>query len=65
MAAVVVGSAVAVNTPPPPNAGFGTARDLATFNLSTPTSKAPGVTLAHVQGQIAMLEQRYGRGAGH
>ena len=61
VAAVVVGSAVAVNTPPPPNAGFGTARDLATFNLSTPTSKAPGVTLAHVQGQIALLEQRYGR----
>jgi putative ABC transport system permease protein len=61
VAAVVVGAAVAVNTPPPPNAGFGTARDLATFNLSTPTAKAPGVTLAHAQGQIAMLEQRYGR----
>ena len=61
VAAVVVGAAVAVNTPPPANAGFGTARDLATFNLSTPTGKAPGVTLAHVQGQIATLEHRYGR----
>ena len=61
VAAVVVGAAVAVNTPPPPNAGFGTAGDLATFNVATPTSKAPGVTLAHAQGQIAMLEHRYGR----
>jgi putative ABC transport system permease protein len=61
VAAVVVGSAVAVNTPPPPNAGYGTARDLATFNLSAPTTKAPGVTLAHVQGQIATLEQHNGR----
>ena len=61
VAAVVVGAAVAVNTPPPRNAGFGTARDLATFNLSTPTAKTPGVTLSHVQRQIALLERRYGR----
>ena len=39
VAAVVVGAAVAVNTPPPANAGFGTAHDLATFNLSAPTSQ--------------------------
>src|ERR1700729_4163072 len=56
VAAVVVGAAVAVNTPPPPDAGFGTAHDLGSFNLSTPTSKAPGVTLPYVQAQIAMLE---------
>jgi putative ABC transport system permease protein len=61
VAAVVVGAAVAVNTPPPADAGFGTAHDMATFNLSTPTAKAPGVTLARAQGQIALLEQRYGR----
>ena len=61
VAAVVVGAAVAVNTPPPPNAGFGTAHDLATFNLSTPTARAPGITLSHVQGQIALLQHRYGR----
>ena len=42
VAAVVVGAAVAVNTPPPANAGFGTAHDLATFNLSTPTSQGTG-----------------------
>ena len=61
VAAVVVGAAVAVNTPPPANAGFGTAHDLATFNLSAPSSKAPSVTLSHVQAQIATLEQRFGR----
>ena len=61
VAAVVVGAAVAVNTPPPANAGYGTAHDLATFNLSAPTSKAPSVTLSHVQAQIATLEQRFGR----
>jgi putative ABC transport system permease protein len=61
VAAVVVGAAVAVNTPPPPNAGFGTARDLATFVLSTSTSKAPAVTLSHVQAQIATLEHDFGR----
>ena len=43
VAAVVVGAAVAVNTPPPANAGFGTADDLATFNLSAPTTKAAPV----------------------
>src|ERR1700759_2456258 len=61
VAAGVVGAAVAVNTPPPRDAGYGTAHDLATFNLSAPTPKSPGVTLSHVQGQIALLEQRYGR----
>ena len=61
VAAVVVGAAVAVNTPPPANAGYGTAHDLATFNLSAPTSKGPSVTLSHVQAQIATLEQRFGR----
>jgi putative ABC transport system permease protein len=61
VAAVVVGAAVAVNTPPPRDAGFGTARDLASFNLSTPTSKAPGATLPHVRAQIALLEHRFGR----
>ena len=59
VAAVVVGSAVAVNTPPPANAGFGTAHDLATFSL-TPTSKAPKDNLAYVESQIALLEHRFG-----
>ena len=61
VAAVVVGAAVAVNTPPPANAGYGTAHDLATFNLSAPTSKTSSDTLSHVQAQVATLEQRFGR----
>ena len=43
------------------NAGFGTAHDMATFNLSTPTSKAPAVTLAACAGADRPLEQRFGR----
>ena len=65
VAAVVVGAAVAVNTPPPRDAGFGTARDLATFNLSTPTAKSPGVTLPHVQAQIAAAGASLRPGPGH
>ena len=61
VAAVVVGAAVAVNTPPAANAGFGRADDLATFNLSAPTGKAPSVSLPHVEAQIAALEHRFGR----
>jgi putative ABC transport system permease protein len=49
--AVVVGAAVATNTPPAANAGFGTAGDLATF-------PAPD---AHVSAQIAALQHRFGR----
>jgi putative ABC transport system permease protein len=61
VAAVVVGSAVAVNTPPAASAGFGTAGDLAVFNVVAPSSKSPSTSLAHVQEQIARLEHRYGR----
>jgi putative ABC transport system permease protein len=60
VAAVVVGSAVAVNTPPAANAGFGTAGDLASFNLSAPPAKSGSASLAQVQAQIARLEHRYG-----
>ncbi len=58
--AVVVGSAVAVNTPPPADVGFGTAHDLATFNLSTPTTKSASTSVAHVEAQIAALHQHFG-----
>ncbi len=57
VAAVVVGASVAVNTPPPANAGFGTAQDLATF---TNTGKQP-LNLHSVAAQIAALEHRFGR----
>ncbi len=49
--ATVVGAAVATNTPPPANAGFGTAGDLATFPAPDP----------HLAAQIAALQQRFGR----
>ena len=49
--ATVVAAAVAVNTPPAANAGFGTAHDLATFT-------SPGPKLA---ADIAALQDKYGR----
>jgi putative ABC transport system permease protein len=51
VAATFIGAAVATNTPPPANAGFGTASDLASF-------QAPDSRLA---SQIAALRHRYGR----
>src|SRR5208282_5050974 len=49
--ATVLGAAVATNTPPPANAGFGTASDLATFQSGGP----------RVASQIAALQKRFGR----
>ena len=49
--ATTLGAAVATNTPPPANAGFGTATDLATFSAGG----------SKVASQIAALEQRFGR----
>jgi len=50
VAATFVGSAVAVNTPVPPGAGFGTANELATFGPLTPK----------VSAEIATLDRRFG-----
>ena len=50
LAATVVGAAVATGTPSPAGAGFGTAQDAATY---------PGGP--HLAGQIAALQQRFGR----
>ena len=60
VAAIVVGATVAVNTPQPANFGFGTADDLATFQISTSTAKAPGQSLSSVEAQIAALQHRFG-----
>ncbi len=49
--ATVVGAAVAVNTPPPANTGFGTAQDLGTFQMPDP----------QLGSQIAQLQHRFGR----
>ncbi len=49
--ATVVGSAVAVNTPTPADAAFGTAQDLGSFQMPDPQLGA----------QIAQLQHRFGR----
>jgi putative ABC transport system permease protein len=51
VAATMMGAAVATNTPPPANAGFGTALDRATFQMPDP----------HLAAQIALLRHRFGR----
>jgi putative ABC transport system permease protein len=51
VAATIIGAAVATNTPPPAKAGFGTARDMATFQAPDP----------HLTSQIAALQDRFGR----
>jgi putative ABC transport system permease protein len=51
VAATIVGSAVATNTPPPKNSGFGTAEDSVSFTTYDP----------HVAGVIASLERSVGR----
>ena len=51
VAATVIGAAVATNTPPAANAGFGTAQDAATFQAPAP----------HLAGSIASLRRRFGR----
>jgi putative ABC transport system permease protein len=50
LAATVLGAAIATNTPPSANAGFGTAQDMATFSGGS-----------KVASQIAALQQRFGR----
>ncbi len=50
VAATFVGAAVAVNTPAPPGAGFGTANEIATFGPLTPK----------VSAEIATLGRRFG-----
>jgi putative ABC transport system permease protein len=51
VAATFIGAAVATDTPPPANAGFGTAQDIATFQAPDP----------HLAAQIASLRHRFGR----
>jgi putative ABC transport system permease protein len=51
VAATLIGAAVATNTPPPANAGFGAAQNMATFQAPDP----------HLASQIAALQQKFGR----
>src|SRR5579862_6556066 len=50
VAATIVGSAVATNTPPPKNSGFGTAQDSVSFTTGG----------AHTARVTASLERRFG-----
>jgi putative ABC transport system permease protein len=61
LAATVVGAAVATNTPPPAGAGFGTAQDMATFQLAAAKPGSPQPAGAKMASQIAALEHRFGR----
>jgi putative ABC transport system permease protein len=51
VAFTILASTVATDTPPPANAGFGTAEDMASFGGADP----------HLSAQIAALEHRFGR----
>ncbi len=57
VAATIVGSAVATNTPQPANFGFGTAQDSATFSLNGKS----GAGLSRASNEISGIEHRFGR----
>ncbi len=56
VAATIVGSAVATNTPPPANSGFGTAQDAATFAGNDHRLAAEIATLEHRFGKVDIIE---------
>jgi len=58
VAATIVGAAVATNTPPPANSGFGTARDLATFPGSGPQVAAGIAQLQHRFGPVDVIDNQ-------
>jgi putative ABC transport system permease protein len=58
VAATFVGAAVATDTPPPAGAGFGTARDLATFASLSPRVTAEITAIAHRFGPVDVIENQ-------
>ncbi|MFZ2058671.1 MAG: hypothetical protein WAV54_14800 [Acidimicrobiales bacterium] len=54
--ATIVGSAVATNTPPSANTGFGTAQDMATFAGSDPRLAAETASLEHRFRKVDVIE---------
>ncbi len=58
VAAIVVGSAVAHDTPPAANAGFGTATDAATFQPPGPHLASQIAAVAHRFGQVDVIENQ-------
>ncbi len=58
VAATIVGAAVATDTPPAANAGFGTAQDQATFPGPDPHLASQIAALRHRFGQVDVIENR-------
>jgi putative ABC transport system permease protein len=56
--ATTLGAAVATNTPPPANAGFGTATDMATFPGGGPKVASQIAALQHRFGRVDVIENR-------
>jgi putative ABC transport system permease protein len=60
VAAVVVSATVAVNTPAPADAGYGTAHDLATYTSAPKANHSARLNLHSVDTQVVALEHRFG-----
>lgn len=58
VAVPIIGSAVATDTPPPANAGFGTAEDMATFTGAGPVPAAKIASLEHRFGRVDVIENK-------
>jgi putative ABC transport system permease protein len=58
LAAIVVGSAVATNTPPPANTGFGSATDMASFAGNDPHLAAGIAGIRHRFGTAEVIEDQ-------
>ena len=58
VAATVIGAAVATNTPPPANAGFGTAQDMASFGMPDPKLASQLAALRHRFGRVEVIENQ-------
>ncbi|MDX6388964.1 MAG: putative transport system permease protein, partial [Streptosporangiaceae bacterium] len=56
--ATIFGAAVATNTPPAANAGFGTAQDMATFSAPDPRLATQIATLQHRFGRVDLIENQ-------
>jgi putative ABC transport system permease protein len=56
VAATIIGSAVATNTPPPADSGFGTAQDSASFQSPDPHLATQISSLQHTVGVIDVIE---------
>ena len=56
VAVTIVGSAVATNSPPPKNSGFGTAQDAGSFTSYDAKTRSVIASLAHRFGRVEVIE---------